>query len=47
MKNRMIFLLLFGLIGQACGNAQHKSSTNAVKDMKKTEKLEAVPTDEI
>jgi peptide-methionine (S)-S-oxide reductase len=47
MKNRIIFLLLFGLIGQACGNAQHKSNTNAEKNMKKNENPEAIPTDEI
>jgi len=47
MANKTILLLFLGLIGQACGNAQHKTTTNTEKNMKKTANLEAIPADEL
>lgn len=47
MANKTFFLLLFGLIGQACGNAQQKTTINNEKSMKKMENLQAIPADEL
>ena len=47
MANKTIFLLLLGLIGHACGNAQQKTTNKTDKTMKKTVQLASIPTDEL